>query len=66
MKLKTMATVMLATALAACTQPKSERTDQSAELDYIGRHKITVKDGRMTPEVLWAFGRLADIQVSPG
>lgn len=65
MKFKTMATLMLAASLTACSSQKSEMTDQSTDPDYIGRHDVSVSDGRMTPEILWAFGRLSDIQVSP-
>ena len=32
---------------------------------FVGRNEITVEDGRMTPEVLLALGRLSDPQVSP-
>ena len=32
---------------------------------FVGRSTITVEDGRMTPEVLLALGRLSDPQVSP-
>ena len=32
---------------------------------FIGKSEITVADGKMTPEVLIAFGRLSDPQVSP-
>ena len=63
MKLLTMkkATAILAmtATLAACNQP----TDGTTEV--IGKHNITVEDGRMSPEVLWSFGRLGDAQVSP-
>ena len=38
--------------------------DLSSE-GYIGRSTITVEDGKMSPEVLLAFGRLSDPQVSP-
>lgn len=31
----------------------------------IGRSDIKVKDGRMTPEVLWAMGRIGGMNVSP-
>nr|WP_253916217.1 MULTISPECIES: S9 family peptidase [unclassified Lentimicrobium] len=33
--------------------------------DLIGRHDIKLESEIMTPEVLWSFGRLGDIQVSP-
>ncbi len=42
-----------------CTQNK---TEDSA---YIGPSDITVADGKMTPEVLLALGRLSDPQLSP-
>ena len=33
--------------------------------NVIGRSDIKVKDGRMTPEVLWAMGRIGGMNVSP-
>lgn len=33
--------------------------------EVIGKQKIEIKDGRLTPEVLWAMGRLGEISVSP-
>ena len=32
---------------------------------YIGQNNIVIEDGKMTPEVLLALGRLSDPQVSP-
>ena len=32
---------------------------------YIGKSDVTIEDGKMTPEVLLALGRLSDPQVSP-
>ena len=58
MKKATAILAMTAT-LAACNHP----TDGTTEV--IGKHNITVEDGRMSPEVLWSFGRLGDAQVSP-
>lgn len=31
----------------------------------IGKQNITIKDGRMTPEALWAMGRIGGLDVSP-
>ena len=31
----------------------------------IGKQKITIKDGRMTPEALWAMGRIGGNEASP-
>ncbi len=36
-----------------------------SEEGYIGRSSLTIEDGKMSPEVLLAFGRLSDPQVSP-
>lgn len=31
----------------------------------IGKPDVEVKDGKLSPEVLWAFGRIGDVAVSP-
>ena len=31
----------------------------------IGKQHPTIENGRMTPEILWSFGRVAGVQVSP-
>ncbi|MDD6252547.1 MAG: prolyl oligopeptidase family serine peptidase [Candidatus Cryptobacteroides sp.] len=41
-----------------CTQEKDGKA-------YIGPSDIKIEDGKMTPEVLLAFGRLSDPQLSP-
>ncbi|OYT17245.1 MAG: peptidase S9 [Bacteroidetes bacterium 4572_77] len=33
--------------------------------DLIGKHQIQLESDIMTPEILWSFGRLGDVQVSP-
>ena len=35
------------------------------EKPFIGKQEITIKDGRMTPEALWAMGRIGGTSVSP-
>ncbi len=35
------------------------------ESPLIGKNQLTLQTDIMTPEVLWAFGRLGDVQVSP-
>ena len=59
-----MATSML---LGACTANSGDGTTGKAQTDgtLIGRSTIKIADGRMTPEALWAFGRIGDYQVSP-
>lgn len=43
----------------------SKEKKESEEKGFIGKSEIMVEDGKMTPEVLLAFGRLSDPQVSP-
>ena len=57
---KATAILVMAATLAACNQKPATPT-----IEQIGRHNITIDDGRLTPEALWAFGRLSDVQVSP-
>ena len=47
--------------MASCKQ----ETKQEAPASFIGKQEITVKDGRMTPEALWAMGRIGSLSVSP-
>ena len=54
------AAMMLAT--SACTTPEKAVTDESP---IIGRQEITIADGRLTPEALWAMGRIGSSNVSP-
>ena len=53
----------LAAALVGCSN--NCRIDESNDPNYIGRHEMTISDGKVSPEVLMAFGRLGDVQVSP-
>lgn len=48
--------------LASCNaiQQKGEGYEPT-----IGKQSITIKDGRMTPEALWAMGRIGGLDVSP-
>ena len=63
MKFKFLSIMALAAALVGCSN--NARIDESNDPNYIGRHQMTITDGRVSPEVLMAFGRLGDIQVSP-
>ena len=33
--------------------------------NIIGKNNPEIRDGKLTPEVLWAFGRIGNVQVSP-
>ena len=45
----------------SCTDLKEKTNDAP----IIGRQEISVQDGRMTPEALWAMGRIGSASVSP-
>lgn len=55
-----MALALLATSLTSCKD-----TEKTAEIPLIEKSTIEVKDGIMTPEVLYSFGRLSNLQLSP-
>jgi dipeptidyl aminopeptidase/acylaminoacyl peptidase len=47
--------------LSACQVEVQKESDAP----LIGKHQLTLSSDIMTPEVLWSFGRLGDVQVSP-
>ena len=54
-------TAAIALATSSCTAP-DKTTDEGP---IIGRQEITADNGRMTPEILWAMGRIGSSSVSP-
>ena len=52
-------TTLMAMAVAAASCSSKENST------IIGKQNPEIKNGRMTPEVLWSFGRVAGTQVSP-
>ncbi len=56
-----MATTIVAGALCSCT----ESGDKKADAPFIGKHEIKIEGGRMTPEALWAMGRIGSMSPSP-
>ena len=52
--------------LGSCAGNGNDASNSAVEAkDLIGRSEINVTDGRMTPEALWAFGRIGGVSVSP-
>ena len=49
--------------LASCVGATQEAAQESGEL--IGRQDIRIENGRMTPEALWAMGRIGSVTPSP-
>lgn len=47
--------------LAACQSAGQNDREEGA----FGPHSITTGSDIMTPEILWSFGRISDVQVSP-
>ncbi|MFR9167023.1 MAG: prolyl oligopeptidase family serine peptidase [Dysgonomonas sp.] len=65
MKLRTIMAIALSTGLIAC-ESSSEKKGIKEEKDapLIGKSEIKITDGIMTPEALYSFGRISDIQIS--
>ena len=53
------ASAIMGTAFSSCNSEKAE------EGEFIGRHELKLESDRMTPEVLWAMGRIGAYQASP-
>ena len=57
-----MATSLL---LGACNPATDVNVKETGDKNLIGKSDIRIKDGRMTPEALWAMGRIGGMTVSP-
>ena len=57
-----MATSLL---LGACNPATDVNVKETGDKNLIGKSDIRIKDGRMTPEALWAMGRIGVMNVSP-
>ncbi|MCL2042460.1 MAG: S9 family peptidase [Bacteroidales bacterium] len=55
--------IIIICSLAACNNAKETGSTQGASL--IGKNNLTLASPIMTPEVLWSFGRISEITVSP-
>ncbi len=56
-----MATSLL---LGACNPATDVNVKETGDKNLIGKSDIRIKDGRMTPEALWAMGRIGGMNVS--
>jgi len=61
-KLQWFMAISIAFSVFACQQTVDQ---QSATEKIIEKPSITLTNDRITPEVLWAFGRVSDVKVSP-
>lgn len=57
-----MATSLL---LGACNPATDVNVKETGDKNLIGKSDIRIKDGRMTPEALWAMGRIGGMNVYP-
>ena len=51
--------------LGACNPATDVNVKETGDKNLIGKADIRIKDGRMTPEALWAMGRIGGMNVSP-
>jgi dipeptidyl aminopeptidase/acylaminoacyl peptidase len=42
-----------------------QKQQQAPEKDVIGKSEVKVESGQLSPEVLWAFGRIGNVDISP-
>ncbi|HTO34826.1 MAG TPA: hypothetical protein VLZ72_01190, partial [Flavobacterium sp.] len=56
--------VLVSVVISSCNQAGTEQNATKDEA-VIDKPQLTLTSNRMTPEVLWSFGRLSDPQVSP-
>ena len=61
MKSATLLLMSATMTLAACSGP----TGKEEAKEVIGKSSITIEGKRMTPEALWAMGRIGSVTVSP-
>ena len=54
-----MASTIMAGALCSCTE------GDKLEPGFIGKNEIIIEGGRMTPEALWAMGRIGSVSPPP-
>ena len=57
--------ILLIIMITSCNNQTTTETEQKTETELIGKKELTLKSKLMTPEVLWSFGRVSDVQVSP-
>lgn len=65
MKKTDLMTMTAALILSASACGTSEKPLTAEESPIIGRQEITVANGTLTPEALWAMGRIGNSSVSP-
>lgn len=57
--------MMSAAMLLASCAPQGNKQETEPSTPAIGRQEVSTANGRLTPEVLWAMGRIGSVAVSP-
>jgi dipeptidyl aminopeptidase/acylaminoacyl peptidase len=66
--MKKIAVILTMAAMMACngSEKKTTQGEKTAQSDiYIGQQDVKIENRHETPEVLWAFGRVGNMAVSP-
>ncbi|MDR3308417.1 MAG: peptidase S9, partial [Tannerella sp.] len=63
--MKQIFSVIIMSAMMACNGVKESKDTSSQAASFIGQPDVKIENGQMTPEVLWAFGRVGNLSVSP-
>lgn len=64
MKYKSIMAIALSAGMLACGSGQ-DKAKEPSDAPLIGKSEIKITDGIMTPEALYSFGRVGDVQVSP-
>lgn len=64
MKYKSIMAIALSAGMLACGSGQ-DKAKEASDAPLIGKSTIKIADGIMTPEALYSFGRVSDVQVSP-
>lgn len=64
MKYKSIMAFFFSATLMACNQT-DKKADTEQDAPIIGKASVKVENGIMTPEILYSFGRVTDVQLSP-
>ncbi|MDR3252180.1 MAG: hypothetical protein LBT35_01245 [Tannerella sp.] len=63
--MKQIFSVLIMMAMMACNGVKESKDASSQAVPFIGQPDVKIENGQMTPEVLWAFGRVGNLSASP-
>jgi len=63
MKYRSIMAIVLGASLFACGEKQDSKVTN--EPPIIGKSTIQITEGKMTPEALYSFGRISDVQISP-